>query len=355
MRDLLNTSKMIGKAKRRMNLAFQVLFGRGTASGEFRNIPELTPEEVEEAKSFFPMEKFFIFGHARSGTTLLARLVRLHPEVHCNWQAHFFTRAPFLQSLVKDEEVKSWFIRRSNRWNRGSDLSPIALRAVSDFILERDARQAGKSVVGDKSPNSMFNGKSVELLHQIYPDGRLIYIIRDGRDTAISHRIQSFIDKVGNLSGEDAKIRGEFIQTPQPFMDGRQSIFTDEGLEKAAASWVNNVVETNNKGRELFGERYLALRYEDLLETPLEKMKQVWSFMGVDPDLYGMERRISSEMRQNPDADWQQEAAGEIAQALHKGKHGTWRDVLTQKDLIIFERIAGDILVDWGYDSGTEH
>jgi hypothetical protein len=56
-------------------------------------IPALTEAEVAEAKVFFPMPKFFIMGHARSGTTLLARLIRVHPEVHCNWQAHFFTRA----------------------------------------------------------------------------------------------------------------------------------------------------------------------------------------------------------------------------------------------------------------------
>jgi hypothetical protein len=30
----------------------------------------------------------------------LMRLVRLHPEVHCNYQAHFFTRQPLLKSLV---------------------------------------------------------------------------------------------------------------------------------------------------------------------------------------------------------------------------------------------------------------
>ena len=75
---------MLGKTKRRMSRALQVLIGSDLKSGSIREIPDLTKEEVEEAKSFFPMDKFFIFGHARSGTTLLARLVRLHPEVHCN-------------------------------------------------------------------------------------------------------------------------------------------------------------------------------------------------------------------------------------------------------------------------------
>ena len=71
-------------------------------------IPAITAKEVTEIKQFFPREKFFIFGHARSGTTLLVRLVRLHPEVHCNYQAHFFSRKPLLKSLVNTAEAEEW-------------------------------------------------------------------------------------------------------------------------------------------------------------------------------------------------------------------------------------------------------
>src|SRR5512142_3440872 len=94
-------------------------------------IPAITTEEVAEIKQFFPREKFFIFGHARSGTTLLMRLARLHPEVHCNYQAHFFTRQPLLKSLVNTPEAEEWLTRKSNRWNGGRDLSPLVLRAAS--------------------------------------------------------------------------------------------------------------------------------------------------------------------------------------------------------------------------------
>ncbi len=152
------------------------------------------------------MPKFFIFGHARSGTTLLTRLMRMHPDVHCNYQAHFFSRPPLLKSLVSDPEVGAWLTRRSNRWNRGRDLSPVVLRAVSDFILERDARQAGKSIVGDKSPNSLLDDRAVRLLHDVYPDARLVFIVRDGRDAALSHRFQTFIDATQHMSKEDFQI-----------------------------------------------------------------------------------------------------------------------------------------------------
>jgi hypothetical protein len=44
-------------------------------------IPAITAEEVAEIRQFFPLEKFFLFGHARSGTTLLMRLLRVHSVV----------------------------------------------------------------------------------------------------------------------------------------------------------------------------------------------------------------------------------------------------------------------------------
>ena len=82
---------------------------KGEPKKKNRNpIPAITLEEATEIGQFFPREKFFIFGHARSGTTLLMRLVRLHPEVHCNYQAHFFTRQPLLKSLVNTPEAEEW-------------------------------------------------------------------------------------------------------------------------------------------------------------------------------------------------------------------------------------------------------
>ncbi|MFL7869972.1 MAG: hypothetical protein AB8I58_14175, partial [Anaerolineales bacterium] len=58
----------------RVKKAARILL-KGDPRGSTRNqIPAITPKEVAEVKQFFPREKFFILGHARSGTTLLMRL-----------------------------------------------------------------------------------------------------------------------------------------------------------------------------------------------------------------------------------------------------------------------------------------
>ena len=337
--------------------AFQRLksAGRILAHGERprparREVPAITPEEVAEAKTFFPAEKFFIYGHARSGTTLLTRLVRLHPEVHCNYQAHFFTRAPLLEALVADPEVGDWLKRNSNRWNHGRDLSPVVLRAVADYIMEREARPLGKRIVGDKSPNSLLDGEAVYKLEKVYPDARLVYIVRDGRDAAVSHRFQAFIDTPQRLTSQDLAIRQAFSENPEPFQKGQRSIFTEKALRNSAEGWVKNVVETDQAGRERFGERFHCLRYEDLLASPWEAMSKLWAFLGADASLPGLQELLANELQENPDADWQQQKSADIAGALTKGRRGTWRELFTARDRQIFKDIAGQTLIQWNYE-----
>lgn len=332
----------------RLTRAFRLLTTGQADQNELREIPAINAEDLAEIKLFFPMPKFFIFGHARSGTTLLARLVRLHPDVHCNWQAHFFTRPPLLSGMLADKKFEAWLARPSNRWNRGRDLSPVALRAMSDYILERDAVSEGKTVVGDKSPNVLLGGQAVQELHRIYPDAALIYIVRDGRDTLVSHRFQNFIDGSQFLSNGDLKLRDAFARDPEPFLSGERSIFTPQALNKMARSWAQNVTDTDRLGHQLFGERYFSLRYEDLLARPYDMLSKVWSFLGVNPDT--LEPHVIQEMARNPDAEWQSQKAPDLAAALEKGRNGSWKQLFTEADKELFKGATGDVLVTWGYE-----
>lgn len=317
-------------------------------------IPPISAEEVEEARLFFPMEKFFIFGHARSGTTLLARLVRVHPQVHCNWQAHFFTRKPLLKALVASPEVAAWLSHNSNRWNRGRDLSPVVLRAVSDYILERDARRLGKNVVGDKSPSSINDGEAVRNLYQIYPDGRMVFIVRDGRDAAISHRIQSFIDRMERITDEDRKIYADFVKNPEAYLRGERSLYTEQGIRNFAHGWVKNLVETEAEATKLFSGRFYHLRYEDLLADSWGEMCKLWSFLGVGGLDEVLHLALDAEKASNPDADYQKGKNQSLAQLTDKGKRGGWRNLFTARDKQIFKEIAGQALVKWGYEQDLD-
>ncbi|MFZ5904360.1 MAG: sulfotransferase family protein [Chloroflexota bacterium] len=311
-------------------------------------IPAITDEEVAEIKQFFPREKFFIFGHARSGTTLLMRLVRLHPEVHCNYQAHFFTRKPLLKSLVNSAEIEEWLTRKSNRWNQGRDLSPLVLRAAADFIMERDAARAGKRIVGDKSPSSTIHGQAVRDLHAVYPDAKLVYIVRDGRDVLVSERFRNFVEESKFLTAEDQRIIADLRADPAPFSDGRRSIFTETFIRRVASAWVANLTETEDEARRLFGDDYFATRYEDLLSTPFDEMNKLWNFLNVKADR-SLEKTIIEEMSSNPDEEWQERRNGDISSFLPKGQAGNWSRLFTARDKAVFKEVAGEMLVKWDY------
>ena len=318
--------------------------------GKKRNpIPAITSEEVAEIKDFFPREKFFIFGHARSGTTLLARLVRLHPEVYCNWQAHFFTRPPFLKSLVNTAEVEEWLKRKSNRWNRGDDLSPIVLRVVADFIMEREAAKEGARIVGDKSPSSLIHAQAIRDLHSIYPDAKLVYIVRDGRDVITSERIRNFVEESKFLTAKDKKIIEDLRNDPTHFKNNGRSIFTDLFIRRTAQGWVENLTESAKEGQRLFGENFFTLRYEDLLERSLDEMKSLWDFLDVKSSK-ALGQAIEEEMSSNPDQEWQQSRNKDIASFLPKGQAGNWARLFTERDKDLFNDIAGEMLVKWGYE-----
>lgn len=334
----------------RIKSAIRILLKGEPQKRRRTDIPAITAEEVAEIKQFFPREKFFIFGHARSGTTLLMRLVRLHPEVHCNYQAHFFTRRPLLRSLVDSSEMEEWLTRKSNRWNQGGDLSPLVLRASADFIMEREAAGEGKHIVGDKSPCSTIHGQAVRDMHAVYPDAKLVYIVRDGRDALISERFRNFVEESKFLSPEDRHILEDLRKDKTPFTNGSRSIFTETFIRRVAKGWVANLKETEEEGRRLFRKNYFDLRYEDLLASPFEEMSKLWKFLGVKKIDKSLIKKIKAEMESNPDEEWQAKRNEGIASFLPKGHAGNWERLFTEKDKSVFQEVAGEMLVRWKYE-----
>jgi hypothetical protein len=334
----------------RIKSAARILL-KGEPKKKSRNsIPPITREEIKEIKQFFPREKFFILGHARSGTTLLMRLARLHPEVHCNYQAHFFTRKPLLKTMVNSPEMEEWLTRKSNRWNRGRDLSPLVLRAAADFIMERDAALEGKMIVGDKSPSSTIHGEAVRDMHALYPDAKLVYIVRDGRDVLISERFRNFVEESKFLSAEDKRIISDLRADPVSFANGSRSIFTESFIRRVAKGWVTNLQETDDEARRLYGKNYFSLRYEDLLKNPFKEMSRLWKFLGVKTINKSLERTIEAEMASNPDEEWQAKRDEGIASFLPKGQAGNWQRLFSARDKSVFKESAGEMLVKWKYE-----
>jgi hypothetical protein len=335
---------MIGRLKRE---AGSRLYRGRIRLGEGTDLPRLAPEDLEDVRRRFPLPKFFILGHARSGTSFLGRLIRLHRRVHCEWQTQFFSaRGPIPH--FTSPSFQHWLRHPSNKWVAGWDPTPALLRVSLDTILEREARRVGKDIVGDKSPNE--NGEvAVRWLSAVYPDARLIYIVRDGRDTILSKRVQAFLDQPDSLGRGDRRVRTAFLKDPAAFTGSSRSMFTTGWLENAARVWSGSVAGSVAAGRGLYGDRFEVVRYEDLLDDPLAPMRRLWGFLGADPQDPGLEAAIHAQVRENPEADWHQASGSAFVRDLPRGVHGGWRTVFTPDDAASFERVAHDTLEAFGY------
>lgn len=305
----------------------------------------LTAPQQEFIRSYFPRSKFFIFGYPRSGTTLLARLIRLHPEIHCNWQAQFFSdRGPI--PIVSSPQFQAWINHPSNHWMEGESYTAPMLRAFLDLVLERGAEAVKKPIVGDKSPNG--NGvQAVNWLSHIYPDAHLIYIVRDGRDAVFSKRIQAFIDQPQHLDREDRKLREALLRDPRPFLHGRTSYFSERWLVATASQWARDVHESVTAARDAYSDRFLLFKYEELLDEPLKCMTRAYSFLGAGKAELQVE--IIKELGENPSADWHKSRGYEFTKHIPRGKNGIWREVFTDQDLRLFRESAGSVLSEFGY------
>jgi hypothetical protein len=316
-------------------------------------ISPITPQQLAEIQSIFPLKKFFIFGYPRSGTTLLMRMVSIHPEVHCNRGGHFFTRNVDATHAFSNDEIRYWLEKRSNHWTVGQNMQTPLVRAVFDFIMEREACQLGKRVIGDKTPNTN-NGEAVVRLHDLYPDACLAFILRDGRDAVLSHRFQYFIDNPEFLKPADLRIRDDYSRDNTPYFEKKRSLFMPEGLRQEIEMWVKNVMETEQMGKELYGERYTCVRYEDFLKNPVESLRQIWTMLGVTADFSGMESKVQSALTHNPGAADQQKKEEKIAGSLTRGRQGSWKELFTPADRDLFKSIAGQTLIKWGYEKDLD-
>ena len=301
---------------------------------------------------------FFVVGQQKSGTTWLMRMLDAHPEVLCRGEGRFFGRGwrqesvkekdakrppSSLYNAVLDAEYLRLWIERSV-WSHDDDPDEHTdnlLRMAVDYFLMAELSKTGKRLVGDKSP--LLNPDTIEEIFAVYPEARVIHIIRDGRDAAVSavHHSRNF------GMGKNARARRE-ARPNDPGGSG-ESVFAGNSLGRMAAEWAARVGRTIEDGPALLGGNYAEVRYEDLLEGPEREMARLLSFLGAeaDPDVVGrcvgaasFERLSRGRRRGEEDP----------TSFFRKGVAGDWKSVFTHRDREVYKREAGGLLVRLGYE-----
>jgi hypothetical protein len=240
----------------------------------------------------------FSFGAPRSGTFWLQRIVSAHPAVAAvPSETDLFSLGigplfhRFHHGLRSSTTVGQTYVDR--------DVLLDATRDFCDRILVGHLTP-GVRYLAERSPMHVH---SVDVISAVYPDARLIHIIRDGRDVARS--------VIAREWGADS-------------------------IAVAAAEWRDAVRAARENAPP---DRYHEVRYEDVLADPRSAIAQLYTWLELDFGDADMDRALAeARIQRNHDP------------TDPRPQHGKWRDHFSPEDLHVFEDVAGDLLDELGYD-----
>ena len=219
-----------------------------------------------------PLPDFLILGAQKSGTTALYAYLRWHPAITGPaWkEVSFFDR----------------HYARGPAWYRGHFPS----RPRTWLSAPRDGARA---LVGEASPSYLFHPLAPRRVAELVPDVRLIALLRNPIDRALSHYHHEVALGREPLTFEDAldreeeRIRGEeerMVRDPGYFSHGwwnhtylARGRYAEQ-LERWLAAFPRN--------------RLLVLPSEDLSDRPGESYARVLGFLGADPHELGSYPRV---------------------------------------------------------------
>ena len=268
---------------------------------------------------------FFIVGSARSGTTLLRVIFNAHPEVAVPPESRFITELwtgstevdvdDFLTRLGEHRQFRSWTLPVEEIRERIAPATRITYVEAVETAYKAYTERSGKRTWGDKTPRYV---EHIPFIAGLFPEGRFIHLVRDGRNVALSYANVPFGPKT---------------------------------VTKAAALWKRRVMAGVRDGRALGATRYRELRYEDLVAEPERYVRDLCDFVGVQFATEMMEYTTKA-----------QEFVFEKAKTynpnvLQKPRRDvrSWKEEMPPDHAAVFETVAGDVLDLFGYERLFEH
>ncbi len=315
---------------------------------------------------------FFVVGMAKSGTTWLMRLLDAHPEILCKGEGRFFggeyrreilaqmetnqQPSSLYNALLNSEYLRLWIER--SVWSRDGDadlhLDNLTRLATAYFLTEQ-LLKSGKKIVGDKTP--LLGRKYVEEISTIFPEAKVVHIIRDGRDQAVS-----FMHQQGNrakrgsihrLSSKELSKSEAYRKNPQELLEAGEGMFAEKTLRRSARNWAVKVSEAVEQGSALLGTNYTEVRYEDLLEHPQEEAKRLFEFLGADASEKVVEHCVSSASFEKLSRG-RERGQEDVTSFYRKGVAGDWKNLFTERDKQIYKEEAGELLIRLGYEKNYD-
>ena len=206
----------------------------------------------------------------------------------------------------------------------------VDFESSDDFVPELGRHQNARRLLPDR-------GRVIKT-HEEYetvglPDCRALYVVRDGRDVAVSEYF--FRRRVGSFQGEFAAFLPQFLQ----------------GKVNSYGSWSDHVrswVDSAHAG-------LLVINYEELIADTVTQLAKLAEFLGIEPA--SAERLQSVVAHNSADTMRQKEQDSPVLQKqmrddipfVRSATAGDWRNHFDSTLESLFEDEAGQVLAELGY------
>ena len=272
----------------------------------------------------------FLFGFERSGTTLLSMMMGAHPRLSCPlsvtgtwWE--FADRMEKFGGLREEEDIRRMVAalaahERLRFWKVDFDEAEIAAQIrpgryddVVKAFHAATARAEGKVSWVNMDIATLFR---LEDVAHLFPAARFVQIVRDGRDVALSFKGYRY----GGLNALEVADR-----------------------------WSRATVAADRIGNARGPDRYLRIRYEDLIALPEQTLDRLCDFMGeaFDPAMLDYSGDVS---RKVPDAT--RDLWPVLDRPPQTDRIGRWKREMKPSERYVIEEAAGEALDRFGYERG---
>ncbi len=265
-------------------------------------------------------DPIFLVGSPRSGTTFTTRVINEFLDIHMARDKGVILRFHELlpnygdlkveanrRKLVDDLFADYFFENRILQ--RGLDITKEQVFAelpefdygtLIEYLFAHMAKCQGKTRWANKYPSYSLH---IDEMSAIFPTAKFLHIIRDGRDVVWSMRNTSptAVEKNWYYAGKD---------------------------------WRHHVLEGRRAGQKLGDQRYMEMRYEELLQTPEDVMPRIMNFFGREEGDEAILERFSTK----------------IYKMIKPGNFYKWKQRMSDRENYIVEQVAGDLLQDLGYE-----
>lgn len=289
------------------------------------------------------MEKVFILGNPRSGTSLFRLMLNAHPQIisppecgflhwwsskYKDWSSNDNTSdrvLEFVSDVKSSKKMEDWNLDFENLKQKIRTENPKNYAELGELVYLLFAEQKGKvpSIIADKN-NYYIN--HLNDLKEIWPTAKYILVIRDGRDVACSY------------------LNIEKLVTDSPY---KPKLSTD--ISTIAKEWVtnnNNIIRFINSQENNQG---LVVRYEDVVANPAHFLSNVCQFLGVDFDTEMLSYYIkNAEQQDEPSStlDWKKKTL----EKPDENNIGKYKIELQKESIDEFNTIANDLLQKFNYE-----